>query len=147
MIAPTGDPAKGSGGASTAFETFAAYGQLLPSESFFQLQSGVELPVHPDKISRAYYLRTALGKSFSAGGGFGRRWTPMTEFIADRDIATGARTNWDILPELQIPLSKRMHILGNIGIRIPVNHTRERPRQLMFYLLWDWVDGGLTEGW
>jgi len=81
---PTGDSAKGTGGASTIFETFAAYGQILPSDSFFQLQTGIELPVHPDKVPRAYYLRTALGKTFSGGGGLGRRWTPMTEFIADR---------------------------------------------------------------
>ena len=45
------------------------------------------------------------------------------------------------MPEIQIPISKRMHILGNVGFRIPVNNTADRPKQVMFYVLWDWVDG------
>ena len=44
-------------------------------------------------------------------------------------------------------MSKRMHILGNIGVRIPANNTVGRQKQVMFYVLWDWVDGGLKEGW
>jgi hypothetical protein len=40
-----------------------------------------------------------------------------------------------------------MHILGNVGFRIPVTNTADRQKQVMFYVLWDWVDGGLKEGW
>ena len=69
------------------------------------------------------------------------------EFIAERDLVSGGTTNWDIVPELQIPLSKRMHILGNVGVRIPANNTGGRPKQVLFYVLWDWMDGGLTQGW
>jgi mono/diheme cytochrome c family protein len=144
---PTGNRTIGTGGESTLFEVFAAYGQLLPRDSFLQLQTGVELPVHPDKVPRAYFMRTAIGKTFSNEGGLGRRWSPMLEIIADRDLVTGAKTNVDLAPELQIPLSRRMHILGAIGYRIPVNNTGSRPRQLMFYLLWDFPDGGLRQGW
>ena len=71
----------------------------------------------------------------------------MAEFIADRDLVTGATTNWDIVPEIQIPISKRMHILANVGVRIPVNNTEERPKQIIFYILWDYVDGTLKQGW
>ena len=49
----------------------------------------------------------------------------MVEFIADRDLVSGATTNWDVVPEIQIPISKRMHILGSVGFRIPVNNTGE----------------------
>jgi mono/diheme cytochrome c family protein len=147
VIAPTGSKTVGTGGESTVFETFAAYGQILPKAGFFQLHTGIELPVHPSIVPRAYYLRTALGKTFSANGGHGRRWSPMVEFIADRELVTGARTNWDVVPEIQIPISKRMHILGNIGLRIPANNTAGRPKQVMFDLLWDYPDGGLTQGW
>jgi hypothetical protein len=52
-----------------------------------------------------------------------------------------------LAPEIQIPMSRRMHILGSIGYRIPVNNTANRPRQLMFYVLWDFPDGGLRQGW
>ena len=147
VTAPTGDAAKGTGGGSTVFETSAAYGQLLPADSFFQLHTGFELPVHTDILPRAYYLRTALGKTFATNGGLGRRWSPIAEFVYDRDLVKGAANNWDVVPQIQIPLSKRLHILGSVGFRIPVNNTAERPKQLMFYVLWDFVDGKLTQGW
>jgi len=40
-----------------------------------------------------------------------------------------------------------MHILANIGYDVPVNHTAGRPKQLLFYLLWDFADGSLKDGW
>ena len=92
-------------------------------------------------------MHTAIGQSFSAGGGLGRTWSPMMEFIADRDLESGAITNWDVVPQLQIPLSKRMHILGSVGFRMPVNNTVERAKQVMFYVLWDFADGSLKAGW
>ena len=147
VAAPTGNRTLGTGGESTIFEGFAAFGQLLPGSSFLQVHTGFELPAHPDDVPRAYYLRTAIGKTFSTEGGLGRRWSPMIEFIADRDLVSGATTNWDVVPEIQIPMSKRMHILGNIGFRIPANNTADRQKQVMFYVLWDWVDGGLLQGW
>ena len=147
LIAPTGDPRIGTGGGSPVIETFAAYGQIFPADSFLQVHTGIELPTQPDRLPRAYYLRTAIGKTFSTNGGLGRRWSPMAEFIADRDLVSGAITNWDIVPEIQIPISKRMHILANIGFRIPMNNTTDRPKQIVFYFLWDYVDGTLRQGW
>jgi mono/diheme cytochrome c family protein len=147
VILPTGNERIGTGGESTVFETFGAYGQILPASTFFQLQTGIELPAHTDKLPRAYYVRTAVGKSFSTGQGFGRIWSPMAEIIADRELESGAITNWDVVPQIQIPLSKRMHIRADIGYRIPINNTAKRPRQLLFYLLWEYVDGSLKQGW
>ena len=71
----------------------------------------------------------------------------MLEFVADRDFEKGAKTNWDVLPQLQIPLSKRQHILAAVGARVPMNNTVGRGVQLMMYLLWDFADGTLKEGW
>jgi len=132
---------------STVFEGFAAFGQILPAGSFLQLHTGVELPVHPQEVPRAYYLRTAVGKTFAQEGGLGRRWTPIVEILADRSLISSASTDWDVLPQMQIPVSRRMHILANVGFRLPLNNTADRQKQLMFYVLWDWVDGGLKEGW
>ncbi len=147
LIAPTGDTSLGTGGESTVFEGFAAFGQLLAGSSFLQVQTGVELPAHPDKLPKAYYLRAAIGKTFAMDGGHGRRWSPMVEVIVDRDLVDGASTNVDVAPEIQIPINKRMHLLGSVGIRIPANNRTDRPKRLMFYVLWDWMDGGLTDGW
>jgi hypothetical protein len=144
---PTGDESKGTGGETPVAETFVALGQALPRDMFVQLQSGFEFPIHTSVAPKAWYLHTAFGQSFSAGGGLGRTWTPMIEVIADRDLESGAKTNWDLVPQVQIPLSKRMHILGSVGLRLPVNNTAGRAVQLMYYLLWDFADGSLKEGW
>src|SRR5262249_41021853 len=69
LAVPTGNRELGTGGESTVFEVFGAYGQLFPSDSFLQMQSGVELPAHPDKMPRAYFLRTAIGKTFATNAG------------------------------------------------------------------------------
>jgi mono/diheme cytochrome c family protein len=147
VTAPTGSLDLGTGGETTVFETFLAYGQLFPEDAFLQVQTGVELPVQRGQASRAAYFRAAIGKTFAAGGGLGRRWSPMIEGIADRDLVAGSPTNFDVIPQLQMPLSKRQHLLGSVGYRMPVNNTAGRPRQIMFYVLWDWMDGGLFEGW
>jgi hypothetical protein len=59
----------------------------------------------------------------------------------------GAKTDWDVLPQLQVTLSRRQHIRGDVGVRVPVTNTLGRPVQLQLYFLWDWQDGKLTEGW
>ena len=145
--APTGNRSQGLGSGVTTFGTFAAFGQRLPGFSFFQLMVGADLPVNTQKAPQAVFAHSAVGKTFVQNGGFGRIWTPMVEFLGDRDLVTGAKTNWDVVPEMQFSLSKRQHILANVGVRRPVNNTFGRSTQIVFYVLWDWFDGGLTEGW
>ena len=71
----------------------------------------------------------------------------MVELLADREFESEAKVQWDVVPQFQVTLSRRQHIRANLGVRIPVNQTAGRPIQIMFYLLWDRFDGGLTEGW
>lgn len=145
-VLPTGNRAKGFGEGTTIFETFVTYGQILPRNSFLQFQGGIELPTR-DIVSKAGFWRTAVGRSFSQGEGFGRTWSPMLEFVAKRDFGTGERVYWDLAPQFQVTLNTRQNIMANFGVRIPANHTAGRPVQIVFYLLWDWFDGGLREGW
>jgi hypothetical protein len=147
LAIPTGNEAKGLGNGTPLFETFAMFGKVLPRLSFFQAQSGVELPVDTDKAPRAVFARMAFGKTFAANQGFGRSWTPIVEILADREFATGARTNWDIVPEVQVTLNKRQHVRLNVGVRRPLNNTDGRSTQVVFYTLWDFFDGGLRDGW
>jgi mono/diheme cytochrome c family protein len=144
---PTGNKTRDLGAGFTTFETFAAFGQLLPARSFLQIQAGAELPTDTEKAPRAAFWRTSLGKTFAQNRGFGRIWTPQVEFLADRDFEAGARTNWDIVPQIQVSLSKRQHVLASFGVRTPMNNTLGRSTQLLFYVLWDFFDGGLREGW
>jgi mono/diheme cytochrome c family protein len=147
VAAPTGNRTQGLGSGVTTFETFAAFGQRLPRLSFVQVQAGAELPIDTNKAPQAVFWRTAVGKTLAQKKGFGRIWTPMTEFLADRDLETGAKTNWDILPQMQVSLSKRQHVRASAGVRFPMNNTAGRSSQVVFYVLWDVFDGGWREGW
>lgn len=147
LILPTGDKARGFGTGVTTFEAFTSFAQLLPAHSFVQFQAGTLQPTHTADQPRSAYWRTAFGKSLRQDHGVGRMWTPMMEFVAGRDFTTGAKTNWDVLPEFQVTLSQRQHVRADVGVRIPATNTEGRPVQVVFYLLWDWFDGPLTEGW
>jgi len=147
VIFPAGNRAHGLGSGVTTFETFAAFGQLLPARGFFQLQAGADLPVDTSIAPRSFFGRMAVGRMFNQKQGLGRMWSPMVEFLADRNFQPAARTNWDVLPEMQVTISKRQHIRADAGVRIPATNTAGRSAQIVFYLLWDWQDGRLNEGW
>jgi mono/diheme cytochrome c family protein len=147
VVLPSGSRAHGFGSGTTTFETFGAFGQLFRSNTFLQLQAGAEFPVHPGIAPRAVFWNTALGQSFARDHGLGRLWSPMVEFVGSRDFTSAAKSDWDIVPQMQVTISRRQHLRGNLGFRVPGNNTADRPMQLMFYLLWDWGDGRLSEGW
>ncbi len=147
IILPSGNTGHGLGSGVTEFETFAAFAQLLPGRSFVQLQAGTDQPTDTSKAPRSVFWRSAIGKSFEQSGLYGRLWSPMMEFLANRDFTAHPETDWDIVPEVQVTLSQRQHIRANLGLRIPVTHTAGRPTEAVFYVLWDWQDGGLKAGW
>ena len=144
---PSGNHSRGFGTGVTVFETFASYGQLLPANSFLQLQAGTDLPKSTVNTPRSIFGRAALGKSFRQSEGLGRMWSPMAELLWDRSFETGAKTNFDVMPEFQVTLSKRQHVRVAVGVRIPATNTAGRPVQAVFYLLWDWFDGRIQDGW
>jgi mono/diheme cytochrome c family protein len=147
VLAPVGNSAHGFGNGTTTFETFASFGQLFPTNTFVQFQMGAELPHRTDIAPQSLFWRWAVGQTFASDHRLGRMWTPMVEFLADRDLVDGAKTNWDVLPEMQVTLSKRQHVRANVGVRTPFTNTLGRSRQVVLYLLWDWADGKLWEGW
>jgi mono/diheme cytochrome c family protein len=146
-IFPLGNKSRGLGTGVTTFETFAAYGQLLPGNAFLQFQGGAELPTHTDVVPQSLFWNTVVGRNFTQDKGLGRLWSPMVEFLANRDLATGAKTDWDVVPQFEVTINKRQHIRADIGVRIPATNTAGRQIQVLFYVLWDWQDGKLTEGW
>jgi mono/diheme cytochrome c family protein len=147
VLVPTGSRLRGFGSGTTTFEPFAAYDQLFPTNTWFQFELGADLP-HDTKIApQSLFWRTAVGQTISPDHGLGRQWSPMVEFLANRDLMTGAKTDWDVLPEMQVTISHRQHIRADVGVRMPATNTFGRQRQVVFYVLWDWQDGKLTEGW
>jgi hypothetical protein len=147
VVLPTGNEDKGFGKGVILFEPFIAFGQALPGESFLHLQAGAEIPTEEsDGVEMEGFVRGALGTSLTSGK-FGRTFSPMVECVAVRELASGATTSLDIVPELQISLSRRQHILASLGASIPTLNREGRSVAAMAYVLWDWFDGGLLEGW
>jgi hypothetical protein len=145
IVLPTGKESAGLGRGVTVFEPFLAFAQLLPADGFVQFQGGFELPFDPEPEREAFW-RAVAGKSFSQGR-FGRSWSPMVELLAGRDLEAGASIHWDFVPQMQITLNKRQHIMINAGVRFPLNEREGRSTEVITYFLWDWFDGGLQDGW
>lgn len=145
VVLPTGDEERGFGKGTTILEPFLAFGQILPGEAFVQVQTLGEFPLDSDVESEAA-VRAALGRTWTTGP-FGRAWTPMVEILGVRELESGADTNWDLVPQFQVTLNTRQHVMANLGVRLPLTNADERETEVLFYLLWDWFDGGFLEGW
>lgn len=142
---PTGSESKGFGSGTTIFEPFVSFGQRLPKRSFVQIQTGAEIPFDRDHSDEGFF-RVALGRMFRTQE-FGRLWVPMVEFTGGAELDAPSSVHWDVIPQVQVSISTRQHILGCAGVRLPVNDRDDKDPQLVLYLLWDWFDGGLTDGW
>lgn len=145
VIFPTGDEEAGLGRGSVVFEPYLAVGQLLPWDGFFQLQALGEIPVDRD-LDDEVQLRMTLGRSFTFVP-YGRVISPMVEFIGGWEFGQDVTSQWDAVPQVQIPLNRRQNIRLDVGARIPMTEFDARAVQVGAYLLWDWYDGGLLEGW
>ncbi len=147
IVLPTGDQKRGFGGGEPSLGVFAMYDQLFARQAFMQIQTGIDVPRHTEYGPSSAYVKTAFGKSFAGDGELGRLWSPMVEFVGNRDLTAGARTLWDVVPEFQVTINRRQHLRAAVGYRLPINDTAGRPKQFMAYFLWDWFDGGFFEGW
>lgn len=145
VVFPTGDEARGLGSGSFVFEPYLAAGQILPWNGFFQLQALGEIPVDPD-LADEVQLRMTLGTSV-APRRFGRLFSPMVEVVGTWAFEDRVDEQWDLLPQMQVTLSRRHHVRLDLGARIPLTDASRRATRVGGYLLWDWYDGGLFEGW
>jgi hypothetical protein len=145
IVFPTGKENEGLGGGVTVFEPFAAFGQMLPADGFIQAQAGFEMPLTGDHANELFW-RGLVGKSVVQGQ-FGRTWSPMVEVLGAKELADGEPVLWDVVPQMQVTLSRRQHLMINVGVSVPVNERDSRRTQVLTYVLWDWFDGGLFDGW
>jgi hypothetical protein len=144
VVLPTGKETEGLGNGYWIYEPFAMWGQFIGTSGFLQLHSGIEIP-SDGAAGKEGFLRTALGYTLSQDQGFGRAWSPMMEVIVAKP--DGGSTEWDLVPQVQVSLSKLQHILLNVGVRVPLNEREDRKPQVLTYFLWDWFDGGLFDFW
>jgi hypothetical protein len=72
----------------------------------------------------------------------------MIEVLGERELSEeNSSTEWSLVPEFQLALSRRHHVRLGTGMAIPITDFDTRPINFMAYLVWDWYDGGFTEGW
>lgn len=145
VIVPTGDEARGFGAPGAALEGFASFGQILPSDAFLQAQAGVEASLYEEGENEGF-TRVSLGRTLTQGA-WGRSWSPMIEVQAKRELRGGSGTVLDVIPQIQVSLNTRQHVLANIGVLVPATETHGRHVRLLAYVLLDWFDGGFFEGW
>ncbi len=145
IITPTGDADRGLGKGVFVFEPSLAFGQSLGPAGFLHLQLGMEVPAENDPGTEAFW-RAAYGYTFTQGL-FGRSWSPMLEVLGNIDIEEGASAHWDLAPQIQISLNTRQHIMLGLATRIPLEPGHGRTIGVWAYLLWEWFDGGLGDGW
>lgn len=146
VVLPTGKESQGLGKGVTIFEPFVSVGQMIGSSGFVQAQAGVELPADRAKASREAFWRVAAGQTWFHNR-FDREFSPMVELVAAQELVKGERVHWDVVPQLQVSLSRRHHVLLNGGLQLPLNDRADRGRMFRMYLLWDWFDGGFFSGW
>jgi mono/diheme cytochrome c family protein len=147
MTFPTGKEIEGLGNRLTVFEPRGTFSQVLPHDTFVHGQVGFEFPLNLKGTNNAVYWRAAMGKTLILGR-WGRAWSPMVELLGNRELTPDPDevAFWDLLPELQVTLSRRQHISVSGGMRIPLNY-RTRTSTVIVSFLWDWYQGGLFSGW
>lgn len=146
LALPTGKRALGTGAGTPIAEPFFLFGQTLGGDAFWQLQGAVEIPFDSRKEPKEALVRAVLGRSFQPAA-YGRTFTPMIEFESVRELRRGAVQEWSWLPQMQVSLSKRQHISASVGARLPFDRRINGRAEFLAYLLWDWFDGGLRDGW
>jgi hypothetical protein len=148
VVVPTGERDRGLGGGTVVLEPSLLWGQVLPRDFFLHAQLLGEFPTQGDRGEDEAQLRLALGRSYFQDRGFGREWAPMLELLTTRVFARGEPDfEVDVAPQLHLALNRRQHVRLSLGARVPLTQTRERPFRALLYVLWDWYDGGLADGW
>jgi len=145
-VLATGDEERGLGKGSDVVESYLAWGRILPRDSFVQLQGVAELPTD-SRFNDELVFRAAAGRTLTFGSAYGRAWTPMIELQGKWEDEPGAQADWDVIPQFQVTLNTRQHVIAATGLRVPVTDRSSRDTEFVFYLLWDWFDGGVLEGW
>lgn len=145
VILPTGKESAGFGNGFAIYEPFALFGQVLPRGMFLQGSAGIEIPSDHRRATNEVFMRGAFGGTLAQDRGFGRAWSPMVEVLWARH--THGAAEWDVVPQVQVTLSKLGHVMFSGGVRIPVNQRAARRTQVLTYLIWEYADGGFFEFW
>jgi mono/diheme cytochrome c family protein len=146
FVLPTAGQSVELGSGTTSFEAFLLGAQLLPAQSFLQVQGGAEIPFDRSRATPSVAWSAALGTTVPFSQ-ITRIWSPMLEIAGTRDLTSGAPVMWNVVPQFQISLSALQHVRAGVGVDIPLTQRDSRSTELRVYMLWDTFDGPLFSGW
>jgi mono/diheme cytochrome c family protein len=138
---PTGDFEKGLGDGATVFEPFVAFGKAW-GRTVLQTRLKGEISANAARRDSELAFQLALSKAL---GPPRIAWVPAVEFLGSRNLVTG-ENEWASVLEVSKPLSALGHVIGALGIRLPITESEEKYR-IEAYLLWDFGDGPFWKGW
>ena len=75
--------------------------------------------------AREAFVRSAVGTTLAGDRGFGRAWSPQVEVLWARP--EGGPSEWDVVPQLQVTLSKLQHVMLAAGVRVPITQRARAP--------------------
>jgi mono/diheme cytochrome c family protein len=141
LTLPTGDFEKGLGDGATVFEPFVAYGKAW-GRTVLQTRLKGEISANAARRDSELVFQLALSQAL---GPPRIAWVPAVEFLGSRNLVTG-ENEWASVLEVSKPLSALGHVIGALGVRLPITESDEKYR-IEAYLLWDFGDGPFWKGW
>ena len=138
---PTGDREEGLGDDAVIVEPFLAFGKAW-GRTFLQTRAAFGVSTNAERRDSQFAFEVALSRSL---GPPRIAWVPALEFVGTRNLANG-ENEWASVIEVSKALSPLGHVIGALGVRLPLTESEESYRVLA-YLLWDFGDGPFWNGW
>ena len=126
---PTGSEVRRLGRGTTMFEPYLAAGTMRGA-LYVQAQGKLELPADEDKADRAFAYNVYVGGDTSSAP---NTWTLGIEL-------NGENEELALTPQVRKGLTKTGALGAAIGVRIPINHRRDRATSTVGYLLWEYLE-------
>jgi len=138
-VLPTGEPTKGTGDGTVAFEP-ALLGGAEWGGFIAQAQLRAVLPIDVDRAARVMLYRVALQYPL---GPMRRSLVPAVELESAQKLAGQFRDYTLLGPTFYVPLSLRGHIALGAGAQVAVSAYRPFDYRVGAFFLWDYLDGPL----
>ncbi len=141
LTLPTGNRDLGLGDGTTVLEPFLAFGKAW-GNTLLQTRFAAEISTNTDRRDSEVTLQVALSQAL---GPPRLAWVPAVEFLGSRNLSTG-ENEWSSVLEISKALTRLGHLVGAIGVRLPITKSPEKYR-VEAYVLWDFGDGPFWKGW
>lgn len=141
LTLPSGNRDLGLGEGTTVVEPFLAFGKAW-GNTLLQTRLAAEISTNASRLDSAMTFQLALSQAL---GPPRIAWVPAVEFLGSRNLSTG-ENEWSSVLEMSRALSRLGHVVGAVGVRLPITPSPEKYR-IEAYVLWDFGDGPFWQNW